>query len=712
MIEIKSNNFFAKKKLIIIFILAILIPSLFVGYLSISTVIKRREVIKGLLETNLWISGENALKSIEDILFQDEKEILTADIFSSIYPYKTTNLISTEKTIRDGTIAAQFFLLDKEFHIVYPKIQNEDSSFLINPEDSFGDKLLQTFKTAQSLELLKKNFRLAISEYLKCFSLARNEQEKALVLEGLGRCYLATGNYGQAGKIYLDLISEYGQSYNGAGHPYGLAASFQLFDVFMKQDKLKESLEILLKSYKQIKEGTWALNQAVYDFFVLELESLFNQYLGDDKFIELQNSIVTIRQIPFSYDQVIKYSEVLQHLVIPRMKERLSQNLKESAEIQDRLYISINEGSQLVSFAPLYKFYQNQDFFGLFFWDLEKLKFQRLPEILGKIGRKFKILAQLNEEQTGQEISTQTDSLASNSISVSFREFPLPWKIKISQSDQKELEKTTRREILLYGIFLFIIVALMILGAFLIGRDISRESETTRLKTEFVHNVSHELKTPLSLIRLYGETLQTREHLSDPDKKEAYEIITKESERLSHLINNILDFSKIEMGKKEFNFQKCSLHNLVAETLASYRYHLENNGFILEENLSNDIPAMQLDREAIAGVFINLLSNALKYSQEKKEIIVRLFNEGDFAVLQVEDKGIGIPQKELSNIFQRFYKIRQEETAETGGSGLGLTLVKHIVEAHKGRVEVQSQQGTGSIFSIYLPFSNPNKEIE
>lgn len=709
--EIKSNNFFARKKLIIIFILAILIPSLFVGYLSISTVIKRREVIKGLLETNLWISGENALKSIEDILFQDEKEILTADIFSSIYPYKTTNLISTEKTIREGTIAAQFFLLDKEYHIVYPKIRNEASSFLIDPEDSFGDKLLQTFKTAQSLELLKKNFILAISEYLKCFSLAKSEQEKALVLEGLGRCYLASGNNGQAEKIYLDLISKYGQSYNKAGHPYGLASSIQLFNVFMKQNKLKEGLEILLKSYKQIKEGSWALNQVIYDFFVLELESLLNQYLVDDKFIELQKIFETIQKTQFSYAQVLLYSDIFRRLAAPRIKENFPQTLKESGEIHNRIYISNSEGFQLISFAPLLNFHQNQDFLAVFFWDLEKLKIQRLPEILQEMGEKFKILLHLSEGQAEPEVSTQTDLFASNSISLSFREFPFPWRIFVSQSHQDELAKTSRQEILLFGIFLFVIFALMIMGAFLISRDISRKSETTRLKTEFVHNVSHELKTPLSLIRLYGETLQTREHLSDPEKKEAYEIITKESERLSHLINNILDFSKIEMGKKEFNFQKYSLHDLVAETLASYRYHLENNGFILKEDLSEDIPEMKLDKEAIASVLINLLSNALKYSQKNKEIVVRLFKEVDFAVLQVEDKGIGIPQKELSNIFKRFYKIRQKETAETGGSGLGLTLVKHIIEAHEGRVEVQSQLGAGSIFSIYLPFSNPDKDI-
>lgn len=710
--ENKSKTFFAKKKLIIIFILAILIPSLFVGYLSISTVIKRREVIKGLLETNLRLAGENAIQAIEDILFQNEKEILTADNYSSLYPLQKKDLISSEKGIKEGTAAAQFFLLDIDFRIVYPKIQKETPSFLLDPEDSSDDELLQTFKTAQSLELSQKNFQQAISEYLKCFSLARNKKDKALALEGLSRCYLALGNYRQAEKNYRDLTSNYGQFYNKAGHPYGLTASIQLFNTFLKQNKVKEGLEILLESYKQIKEGFWALNQAIYDFFVLELESLLNQHLVEDKFNELQRAFEATRQIPFSYGQVLTYSDILQRLVIPRMKTSLSTSLKESREIQDRLYISNSESFQLISFAPLYKFYQNKDFLAVYFWDLEKFKVQRLPEILQEMGEKFKIRLHLSEGQADLEASTQSDSLASNSISFSFREFPFPWNIFVSQSNQDELVKSSRQEILLFGIFFFVIFALMILGAFLIGRDITRESETTRLKTEFVHNVSHELKTPLSLIRLYGETLQTREHLSDPDKKEAYEIITKESERLSHLINNILDFSKIEMGKKEFNFQKHSLHDLVAETLASYRYHLENNGFILKENLSNDIPVMRLDKEAIASVLINLLSNALKYSQKKKEIIVRLFKEVDFAVLQVEDKGIGIPQKEISNIFQRFYKISQKETAETGGSGLGLTLVKHIIEAHKGRVEVQSQLGAGSIFSIYLPFSNLNKDNE
>jgi signal transduction histidine kinase len=249
----------------------------------------------------------------------------------------------------------------------------------------------------------------------------------------------------------------------------------------------------------------------------------------------------------------------------------------------------------------------------------------------------------------------------------------------------------------------------MLLGAFLLGRDISRESETTRLKTEFVHNISHELKTPLTLIRLYGETLQLKENLSEEERKESYEIITKESERLSHLINNVLDFSRIDMGRKEFTFKRGSLSRTIQETLDSYRYHLEKKGFEIHEQIERDIPEMNFDGEAIASVLINLLSNAMKFSTDKKEVTVRLFRRGELAVLQVVDKGVGISRKDLDGIFKRFFRAQNNVVSETRGSGLGLTLVEHITEAHGGSVDVETEPGKGSAFSIVLPFSDPAK---
>jgi signal transduction histidine kinase len=313
-------------------------------------------------------------------------------------------------------------------------------------------------------------------------------------------------------------------------------------------------------------------------------------------------------------------------------------------------------------------------------------------------------------DDSGRNVLTGNDELISEeALSLSYRQFPLPWKLVITQPALDDVIRVTRRDNVFYGVLLGFVVVLMLFGAVLIARDISRETETTRLKTEFVHHVSHELKTPLTLIRLYGETLQRKENLSKPEQKEAYEIITKESERLSHLINNVLDFSRIEMGKKEFDFKKDDLAGVIRDTLDSYRYHLEKKGFLVQEDIADDLPKMMFDAEAQASVLINLLSNAIKFSSAVKEVSVKLFKQDHHAVLQVEDKGIGIKGKELSKIFEKFYQSRDVKAVDTKGSGLGLTLVKHITKAHGGQIEVHSEPGRGSTFTIILPISRSNK---
>jgi signal transduction histidine kinase len=265
------------------------------------------------------------------------------------------------------------------------------------------------------------------------------------------------------------------------------------------------------------------------------------------------------------------------------------------------------------------------------------------------------------------------------------------------------LEDATKKEMLIYGLMLGITIIMMTLGALLIARDIKRESDSMSLKTEFVHNVSHELKTPLSLIRLYGETLLFKKNLNNTDKTDALQVITKESERLSHMINNILDFSKIEMGRKEFKIQRGNFANIIRDTLDSYRYHLEKKGFEIIEELAQDIPLIEFDKEAIEGLLINLLSNAIKYSPERKILTVKLYTQNENVLLQVSDKGVGIPSDEIPHIFNRFYRSKQKLGFESRGSGLGLTLIKHVVESHGGKIKVESKPGEGSTFSIEFP---------
>jgi len=263
------------------------------------------------------------------------------------------------------------------------------------------------------------------------------------------------------------------------------------------------------------------------------------------------------------------------------------------------------------------------------------------------------------------------------------------------------------RELRTYFLILSALSLLMVAGMVLTYRNVARELALAKLKSDFVSNVSHELRTPLALIRLYAETLELGRISRSGKQQEYYEIIRKESERLTSLINNILDFSRIESGKKEYNFRETDVADLVRSTLESYRFEIEQNGFKFEQKIDSNVPSLQVDREAIARSLLNLVNNALKYSSTEKYLGVNLYRHNGGVNLEVVDHGIGIPAKEHIKIFEKFYRVGDPLVHNTKGSGLGLSLVGHIVQAHGGEVAVESVPGQGSKFIITLPLQGP-----
>src|SRR5207237_931145 len=187
------------------------------------------------------------------------------------------------------------------------------------------------------------------------------------------------------------------------------------------------------------------------------------------------------------------------------------------------------------------------------------------------------------------------------------------------------------------------ILSLLIVGGLVLTKHVvSKEMALARLKSDFVSNVSHELRTPLALIRLYAETLELGRITTKEKKQQYYRIIRKESERLTALINNILDFSRIEAGRKEYEFRETDIGDLVRNTLDSYRYQIEQQGFAFQESIDANLPVVRVDREAIARAVVNLVNNALKYSDGEKFLGVKLYSDNGAVKLEVEDRGIGI----------------------------------------------------------------------
>ncbi len=189
----------------------------------------------------------------------------------------------------------------------------------------------------------------------------------------------------------------------------------------------------------------------------------------------------------------------------------------------------------------------------------------------------------------------------------------------------------------------------------------------------------------------------------DQQAKEFLRTINGETRRLTQLINNILDFSKIEAGRKEYQFVPCDIAEVVKTVLRTYEYQLREAGFEVSKRIDHSLPAVSIDPEAISLAVMNLVNNTTKYSEDTKKIEVAVGARDSHIAIEVADHGIGIPRPEQQRIFEKFYRVSTALVHNTKGSGLGLALVKHVVEAHGGKVLVDSEPGRGSRFVILIP---------
>jgi len=251
------------------------------------------------------------------------------------------------------------------------------------------------------------------------------------------------------------------------------------------------------------------------------------------------------------------------------------------------------------------------------------------------------------------------------------------------------------------------LLATVLLGGVVLAlRTASREMKLSQMKSDFVSNVSHELRTPLASIRVFGEFLRLGRVEGQEQARRYGEYIETESRRLTQLINNLLDFSRIESGRKSYRFGPSDLEELVAETLGNFEVRMRQSGFrVTYRGPQRPLPALELDEAAIAHSLSNLLDNAVKYSGDGRDLAVSLQRRGDEVALSVRDWGVGIPRDEQDKIFDRFHRVSTGLVHDVKGTGLGLAIVSHVVEAHGGRVEVDSRPQQGSTFTLYLPLS-------
>jgi signal transduction histidine kinase len=290
------------------------------------------------------------------------------------------------------------------------------------------------------------------------------------------------------------------------------------------------------------------------------------------------------------------------------------------------------------------------------------------------------------------------------------------WRIELYFKGSEVFERAANERAAVYiWTGMLVIALILVVGAFA-GRALSRQVKLNRLKNDFIATVSHELKTPLASMRVLVDTLLEGHYKDQQQVGDYLQLISNENARLSRLIDNFLTFSRMERNKRAFVFAPMApaaiAHGAVEAVKTKFSNGHAQTAVKFEVQIADDLPQVQADRDAMVTVLLNLLDNACKYSGDDKQIRLTVFKQNDSVCFSVSDNGIGMPRRALRKIFRRFYQVDRSLSRRAGGCGLGLSIAKFIVDAHRGSIRVESKIGQGSTFTVALPaLKRPNELV-
>lgn len=501
--------------------------------------------------------------------------------------------------------------------------------------------------------------------YQRAFDLPVSNQLRGLALAGVARCARKSGDLAGALLAYRILISQFSDQYDLSNTPYGITAALALDELDRgRQTSRTATLSAVLTD---LSNGRWEVDADTAKYF----QQVLSERIGQVR-----------TPPPSSYIDYLSLADRLQmHARPPGV-----------AKTGDIVPVALNGEGE----AGQVFYLQSEGEFGsahsLVIGMVVDLAWVA-KDLLPSVARDLKVPS--NHRLLRQPASLPSQAGGSAAAVVPFRTVFRFWSVEVPPASIAE-----PGAVWLFAGTTLAVLAVLLLGVVLLVRDASREASLARLRSGFVSGVSHELKTPLTLIRMYGEMLQ-----DDPDapadERQIYSgIITRESQRLTRLIDRVLDFSRAERGARKYRLALVSLAPVLQATLDEYVPYLEQKGFVLEQQLGEVAP-VNADADAVREAIVNLLDNATKYSGDSRHITVRLVARVGEAVAEVRDRGIGLDDRTRAHLFKPF--ARGEHGDGTGGHGLGLYLVKHIMDAHAGRVEVDTAAGEGSCFRLVFP---------
>jgi signal transduction histidine kinase len=695
-----------QRKLILIFFLTIFLPALALGVFGIRAIRSERFRLARQEETEARRAAGSIRARIQSEIESFGRALVeTAREPAFIAKDLGTIPESAGNRFASDPLAGQAVILFKGGTASFPLLQAPPQNKAAAGSRGIAASLAERIRGVETLEFVDRNFRAAAASYRDLLPLAASRDVRADLLSRQARCLQKTEGFEEAARIYSRIAGEYPDSRTPSGLPLGLLARLQVIECQVRLGDTQEAARAALEAYRMVLEKPSALTEDQFKTYASIVEEAFDGLLIGEKHPkiseEVQKEYSVLKKDREARTQEWEEIGVLEREIVPELERRLALSDAYSPE-PFRLSRKIEDGDLLfmAAWVPQRDSPGTAGAFGVQL-DNDRLSGEVLAEALSaaSLGDGAEVVL---ADLTGRPLSGPQRSTAPPLATEYFEgNFP-PWKIELFRGPAKGRGILDLRRNFYFWTILTLVVVLAF-GAFLIARTIGQEMEILKIKSDFVSSVSHEFKTPLTSIRSLMERLADGK-VRDPAKMDQYfAIITQDTDRLTRLVNNLLDFSKIEEGRKEYVFDETDFARIVAEQVEAFQKGQVQAGPLISLEVAGEIPVIRADSEALSRALANLLGNAVKFTPAGKAVRVKLRRNRDEVLLEVEDEGIGIHPDETGKVFEKFFQGRNAHDLSARGTGLGLTLVKHIAEAHGGRVLVESDVGRGSKFTLVLP---------
>ena len=706
-----------RRRIVLLFGAGIVLPSLLLGYLAFRGIQNDRALLEKERLEETRRTANLVLRAVDDEITAVEIAFskIVADHSGTPPPGLAAAL---EKLAAASPLVEQVFYLQdfKAIHfpiarlLYVPDGRRETGS---SPPADPG--LSAEIQVAQRLEFQQKNYPRGLAAYRQALKRANDPRLVGMILNAVARVQRKSGLLKEAVSTYENIVLEHGAVVIPGGMPLGPSATLEICVLSRELEEFARSLRTSVGLYRSLLRRDWNLERAEFEFFVQRARSHIEAFFSSPPpGLDLQPFRSEFQDLGAEEAEQRKRTErmiVFEQGAAPALEAKIAGGAEASNPRFARLALDIGNLPYLVSIQrPTARAGNATDKAWGIIIDTERLTEDVLrPALRDRFPSGETSWAVKGRDGTIM-LTSENPSVGPVTFRTNFVSNTPDWTLEFHQAPPRLIKTFLLSRRGLYSFVFLLIAGILIFGLVLTIRSVSHELELARMKSDFVSTVSHEFKSPLTSIRQLAEMLQSGRAPSEERRQKYYDILLEQSERLALLTDNILSLAKIEEGRAEFAFEGTDISVLLTEVVTSIQERVRHEGFDIVLNIGGTLPLLAVDRTALSQAVTNLVDNAIKYSGDSRRISVSASLEEQSLVIAVQDFGVGIKREDIPRVFERFYRGGDELTRTVKGSGLGLTLVKEIVAAHRGKVQVESEPGKGSVFSIRLPLPQGRKE--